>query len=155
MAQLAGGSGGGAGAFGTTGGTYIAAGVSLADGGSHALLLDSVGNLRVNTGALVSTSDSVLSIPQRPTTATVSRPAATTNASATILALNASRWGASVYNEGAATGFVKLGATASTTSYWTQVPAGAYYPIPFGYTGVVDAITSAGTAQFEVVEFTA
>lgn len=77
-----------------------------------------------------------------------------TNASTSILASNASRLGATIYNEGAAICYMKLGATASVTSYTIQIAVGAYYEVPFAYTGAIDGITSAGTAQLRVTELT-
>lgn len=45
-----------------TKGTYVAAGVALADGQTGSLLFDSQSNLLVNPGALISTSDSVTAV---------------------------------------------------------------------------------------------
>lgn len=137
-------------------GTYLSATPTLTNGQTAVLLLDQNGNLRVNPGALVSTSDSVLAIPQRPTTATSSRPtAATSSGTQKLLDANSGRWGVSLYNEGPSAGYVKLGATATVTSYWCIVPALGYAEVPFQFVGQIDAITASGTAQFEVVEFTA
>jgi hypothetical protein len=71
-----------------------------------------------------------------------------------ILASNASRLGATIYNEGSAICYLKLGSTASLTSYSCQVASGGYYEVPFGYTGAIDGITSASTAQLRVTEIT-
>jgi hypothetical protein len=51
---------------------------------------------------------------------------------------------------------MKLGATASTTSYTLQIASGGYYESPFNgiYTGAVDGITSASTAQLRITELT-
>jgi hypothetical protein len=75
-------------------------------------------------------------------------------ASTSILASNANRLGATIYNEGSATCYLKLGGTASLTSYSIQVASGGYYELPFGYTGAIDGITSASTAQLRVTELT-
>lgn len=77
-----------------------------------------------------------------------------TNVSTSILASNSNRRGATIYNEGSAICYMKLGATASTTSYSCQIASGGYYEVPFGYTGAIDGITSAGTAQLRVTELT-
>lgn len=74
--------------------------------------------------------------------------------STSILASNTSRLGATIYNEGTATCYMKLGATASLTSYTLQIASGGYYEVPFGYTGAIDGITSASTAQLRVTEIT-
>lgn len=78
-----------------------------------------------------------------------------TAASTSILASNANRLGATIYNEGTATCYLKLGATASLTSYSIQIASGGYYEVPFGYTGAIDGITSASTAQLRVTEVSA
>jgi hypothetical protein len=77
-----------------------------------------------------------------------------TSGSTSILASNANRLGATIYNEGSAICYMKLGSTASTTSYTLQIASGGYYEIPFGYTGAIDGITSSGTAQLRVTELT-
>ena len=77
-----------------------------------------------------------------------------TVASTSILAANTSRLGATIYNEGSATCYMKLGATASLTSYTLQIASGGYYEVPFGYTGAIDGITSASTAQLRITEIT-
>jgi len=71
-----------------------------------------------------------------------------------ILATNAARLGATIYNESGATCFIKLGATASTTSYSIQMVVGSYYEVPFNYTGAIDGITLAITAILRVTELT-
>lgn len=82
-----------------------------------------------------------------------SSPSVTTT-STSILASNANRLGFTIYNEGSAVCYMKLGATASTTSYTLQIASGGYYECPFNYTGAVDGITSSGTAQLRVTEIT-
>lgn len=75
-----------------------------------------------------------------------------TNSNTSILASNSNRLGATFYNEGAAICYLKLGSTASITSYTIQIQVGGYYEIPFGYTGAIFGITSAGTATLRVTE---
>jgi hypothetical protein len=63
----------------------------------------------------------------------------------TLLALNANRLGASIYNESSAILRVKLGATASASSFTVALAGngsgvGGYYEVPAGYTGVIDGI---------------
>lgn len=77
-----------------------------------------------------------------------------TNVSSTALASNSNRRGATFQNEGTATVYLKLGATASTTSYTVQIREGSYYEVPYGYVGIIDAITSASTATLRVTELT-
>ena len=87
----------------------------------------------------------------RSTTPSQTSPSVT-NSSTSILASNSNRLGATIYNEGAAICYLKLGSTASTTSYTIQLQVGGYYELPFAYTGAIDGITSAGTAQLRVTE---
>jgi hypothetical protein len=77
-----------------------------------------------------------------------------TSSNTSVLASNASRIGATVRNEGAATAYIILGATASTTSYTVQLLTNDYYEVPYGYTGAIAGITSSGTAQLRVTELT-
>lgn len=78
-----------------------------------------------------------------------------TNSNTVILASNANRLGATIYNESGAIALVKLGATASITSYSVSVAIGGYYEVPFGYTGAIDGITASGTAVLRVTELAA
>jgi hypothetical protein len=65
--------------------------------------------------------------------------------SGTLLALNANRLGASIYNDSTAILRLKLGATASTSSFTVALAGngsgvGGYYEVPANYTGVIDGI---------------
>lgn len=61
-------------------------------------------------------------------------------ASYTILPLNTNRAGATFYKTGGGVAYLKLGATASTTSFTVQLKTDAYYELPVDYTGQVDII---------------
>lgn len=61
----------------------------------------------------------------------------------TMLAANAARRFASISNGLAAALLVKLGATATTSSYTVSIAAGGYYEVPSVYTGIIDAISTA------------
>ncbi len=73
----------------------------------------------------------------------------TSTVDAVLLAGNAARKGATVYNQGGGTLYLSLGTTAaSLTSYTVQIVPGAYYEVPFKYTGAIHGIMSAaGTAR--------
>ncbi len=79
---------------------------------------------------------------------------ATSTTSAQLLPANPDRRGAIVYNDAAATLYVKLGATASTTSYSYAVTPGGTLETPFGYSGRLDAILASGTGTARVTELT-
>lgn len=72
-----------------------------------------------------------------------------------LLALNAARRGATVFNDSAALLYLKLGTAASTTSYTVQVPAGGYFELPAPtYTGIVAGIWASATGSARVTELT-
>lgn len=66
----------------------------------------------------------------------------------TLLASNTSRKGATIYNDSTAVLYVKLGTTATATSFTIALQActavgdgsGGYYEVPFAYTGRIDGI---------------
>lgn len=77
-------------------------------------------------------------------------------ASTQLLAANAERIGATIYNDDAgATLKVKLGTTASATSFTVPLGPGDYYEVPYGYTGRIDGIASAATGTARITEMTA
>lgn len=68
-----------------------------------------------------------------------------TNASGTLLASNSNRIGATIYNDSDQYLFLKLGGTASTSSFTCRVVSHGYYEVPFRYTGVIDGIWAANS----------
>lgn len=80
--------------------------------------------------------------------------------STTLIAANANRLGAAIVNDSSAILYVKLGSSASSTSY-TVMLAGtvssiaAYYEVPFGYTGIITGIWASATGNARVTELTA
>jgi hypothetical protein len=78
-------------------------------------------------------------------------PASTSNV--TLAAANASRRGLYVYNDSTANLYLKLGATASTSSFTVKIPAGGLYelPVPF-YRGQVDGIWDAANGNARITE---
>jgi len=90
-----------------------------------------------------------------PTTATVTSVAAAV-VSTTILALNASRKAATVFNDSVSeTLYLKLGAAASLISFTTKLGPGAYYEVPSPvYTGIITGIWSAAIGSARITEIT-
>jgi hypothetical protein len=98
-------------------------------------------------------------IPVTPaTSATATRSDVATNAASdTLLALNAARKGASIFNDagGGRILFVKMGTTATVIDFTAKLFVGDYYEVPFGYTGRIDGIWSgAGTGAARMTEYT-
>jgi hypothetical protein len=89
------------------------------------------------------------------TTATVAGSATVV----TLIASNANRLGATIYNDSSAILYMKLGATASISDF-TAVLApltssvGGYYEVPFGYTGIITGIWASATGNARVGELT-
>lgn len=79
-------------------------------------------------------------------------------ASVTILAANSGRRGASIINTSSADLYLRLSSSAATTSNYTvKLCSGAYYEVPFEYTGEITGIWSSdpGNGNANVSEFTA
>jgi len=72
--------------------------------------------------------------------------------SVTVLALNANRKGATIYNDSTAILYLKLGATASTTSFTVKMQPDSYFEVPGQYTGVIDGIWASATGSARVTE---
>lgn len=86
-------------------------------------------------------------------TSIISSVSLTTNASAILLS-NTNRLGATLFNGGAQTAYVKFGTSPSTVSYTLQIGFGQYYEVPFGYTGAIWGITSTGSTTMIATELT-
>jgi hypothetical protein len=72
-----------------------------------------------------------------------------------VLASNAARLGATVYNDSTAILYLGLGTTAvSTTDYSAQLVAGAYYEVPFDFTGQIRGYWASATGNARVTELT-
>ena len=90
------------------------------------------------------------------------RPATTTRSSVAgaaadtlILASNANRRGATVYNDSTAILYLALGtAAASTTDFTVKMVADAYFEVPFSYTGQIRGIWASATGNARVGEVT-
>ena len=79
---------------------------------------------------------------------------ANSTSNVTLLSSNASRRSATVFNDDTAANlYVKLGATASTSSFTIKMAPGGYYEFPYPcFTGQVDAIASAATGSARITE---
>lgn len=110
--------------------------------------------------AIASDQGTVTTKETRSATCTTTTVAASAS-SGTLLAANANRLGASIYNDSASAYlYVKCGTTASATSFeFLLAPGGAlgpggYAEIPFGYTGRIDGIWTAAVGNARIGEFT-
>ena len=102
----------------------------------------------------IETNTSISPVPPGPATSVVTSVAASLT-SVTILAANAARRGATVYNDSAAEMYLKLGAVASDTSFSVDMLPGSYFEVPYNYTGELAGIWAAATGNARVTELTA
>lgn len=107
------------------------------------------------TNGLGTVAHPVVTAPLLAATAT-STNVASSATNVNLLALNTARKGATIYNDSTAVLYLKLGTTASTTSYTVQLAAAgntnSYYEIPFGYTGNIDGIWASANGNARIVE---
>lgn len=80
-----------------------------------------------------------------------------TVSSTTLLAANANRLGAIIYNDSTAILYVAYAGTASTTAYTVQVPSQALFELPTqpDYTGIITGVWAAANGAARVTELTA
>lgn len=118
----------------------------------HALLRGINGTSFLNV--LVDSAGNLLTSKRKTTTATHTNVNDTAS-STTLLASNTSRQGATIFNDSTSTLYLKLGATASTTSFTAKLYEDDYYEVPFDYTGIIDGIWSSdASGAARIVEFT-
>ena len=73
----------------------------------------------------------------------------------TLLSANTNRLGATIYNDSSLSNlFIKLGTTASATSFSVILTPTGYYEVPFGYTGQIDGIWSVASGNARITELT-
>lgn len=141
----------------TTAGTTNA--VSLAQLGTGTI---NTSNGTAGTGTLrvaiasdnTSNTNPFLVADQKAATSTLTNVASSAS-SVSILASNAARKGAMIFNDSSATLYLKFGTTASTTSYTVQIAGNGYYEFPAYpglYTGACDGIWSSATGNARVTE---
>jgi len=49
---------------------------------------------------------------------------------------------------------LKLGATASISSFTVKMQTDSYYEVPFGYTGIIDGVWDSATGSARVTDIT-
>lgn len=71
-----------------------------------------------------------------------------------LLAANANRVGATIFNDSTAILYLKFGTGASTTSYTVQIGKNTYYEVPFDYQGAINGYWSSAAGTARVTEVT-
>lgn len=72
----------------------------------------------------------------------------------TLLSANSNRLGATIFNDSTQTLYIKLGSTASNTSYTVKLLSNGYYEVPARYTGRIDGIWSSANGNARITELT-
>lgn len=87
-------------------------------------------------------------IVQQNATATLANVASVATSTA-VLAANANRKGATIWNDSTSVLYLNFGGTAAATACTVKMRADDYYEVPFGYTGLINGIwvTAAGSAR--------
>ncbi len=128
-------------------------GTKQMDDGFHAgatVIVDATG-ARAKTLA-ISAAGAAKVEPAGTATATLSNVASSAT-NVTLLASNAARKQAMIYNDSTAILYVKLGATASATSHTVQMAAASYYELPQPvYSGIIDGIWASANGSARVTE---
>ena len=111
-----------------------------------------------NTNNVVSIANTanqiVYTIDSRPTGTAVTLVPSTAG-QVLILASNALRRGASIYNQSANPLYIRLGSTVSATTYTLMIVSSGYYEVPNPvYTGIITGLWSAANGQAVITEGT-
>jgi hypothetical protein len=90
----------------------------------------------------------------RPHTTTTLTNVASSATTVNLAASNANRRGLTIYNDSTQILYVKLGITASTTSFTIKLGPDMYYEVPFNYTGIIDGIWASANGFARLTEVT-
>lgn len=102
-----------------------------------------------DSNAAVQTSNAAVlaKLPALAATATAAPLTLAAATALTVLAANANRLGAIFQNDTGQTVLLRFGGTATANTYSVKVLNGAYYELPFRYTGLVSAFAAAASAS--------
>lgn len=129
--------------------------VVLASDSDAIPITDNSGSLTVDGTVTANAGTGTFTTKETRSSTATSTNVSDTASSTTILASNANRLGATVYNDSTAVLYLKLGATASITSFTAKMAADSYYEVPFNYTGIIDGIwASDASGAARIVELT-
>lgn len=95
-----------------------------------------------------------LNVQQAPASTSAVTQVTSSATNVTLKAANTARRGLTIFNDSVAVLYVKLGATASTTSYTVKVASQGYYEVPSDYSGIVDGIWTAANGFAYITEVT-
>lgn len=128
--------------------------ILVTDGTDTAQVVTSTAAAAGVNGIVVYVGDVVNIAFDRPSTCVVTQSSVTT-ANVTLEASNASRRQLTIFNDGTMNLFVKFGAVATVADFSVRLSAKGFYEFQAPvYTGIVDAIRSAGTGNVYTSECT-
>lgn len=129
--------------------------ITVDDGGTTLSIDDGSGSITVD-GTITANAGSGTFVTKEVRSSTPSQSSVAGSASSvSILSSNANRLGATISNDSTAALYLKLGTTASTSSYTIKLLQDDYYEVPFGYTGAIDGIWASATGNARITELTA
>ena len=99
-------------------------------------------------------TDPIVVKEKRSATPTRTSVASTTTPGTTILAANANRLGAMIYNNSNQTLFLAFGSGATTTDFSVSMTKESVTEVPFNYTGVITGVWSSANGSARITEFT-
>lgn len=105
---------------------------------------------------VIASNQSAISVTSGTSSTATSSSVASSATSVQLLASNTSRKNATFFNDSTSILYLKLGTTASTSSYAVQIPSNGYYELPNGsvYTGEIDGIWSSANGNVRITELT-
>lgn len=113
------------------------------------------GSLRVTLASDTTSNSNAFNVKETTSATGTNTNVASSATSVTILASNANRLGATVFNDSTQVLYLNVGSTAaSTTNYTVQMPSNAYYEIPPAhiYTGAITGIWASANGNARVTE---
>lgn len=112
------------------------------------------GSLRVTLASDTSSNTNPLLVGEVTAASSAVTSVAGSATSVNLLASNTARKNAAFYNDSTAIAFLKLGSTASSTSYTVQLVPGAYYELPTVkiYSGAIDCIWASAAGNMRITE---
>lgn len=135
----------------TFGSSSISGSITISSG---TVTLSSNPTVIVSSAVTVTPSSNVTTQDYPATTGAQTSVAANSSAT-TILASNANRLGASVYNDSSQILYLLASAgTPSTTSYTVAMAANSYYETPFHYTGAITGVWASSSGSARVTQYT-
>jgi hypothetical protein len=113
-----------------------------------------IGTVNVAAAQTIATTNAGTFAVQQSTYATSSVTSVAASASSVqLLASTAGRRGAYFYNDSTVNCYLKLGTTASTSSFTVKIAGGGFYELPYPcYTGRIDAIWDSATGNIRITE---